>query len=142
MIKSSITDPSKGIQARVSDFGELITGSLSYDESSTLKMEAASTVYNIVTPSTGEYIVITGMLLYANRNVSATTEATVDVYCSSAGPSSARTGSSMLLTEIPKQSYRDITSLSLFCEPGNWINATTSDDDVYITIMYKRIRKL
>jgi hypothetical protein len=142
MIKNIITDPSTGTQVKVTEFGELVQGAVAYDESSSVKMEVNDTVYNIVAPNTGEYLVITGILLYANRNVSGTTEATVDVYCSSTGPSAANTGDSLLLTEMTKQTYRDVTSLSLLCEPGSWINATTSDDDVYITIMYRRIAKL
>ena len=126
----------QGHSVRVTSYGQLVTAPVAYSQASSQKLEVDDTAYNLASPEASNLIVITDILLYANKSVSATTEAIVTIYESSVGPSEADVTTTLLQTEMLKQSSRDITGLNLVTTEGTWINAKTSDDDVFVTIMF------
>jgi hypothetical protein len=104
-------------------------------------MEVAGTAYNYVTPLMGHKIVITDILLYANKNVGAG-DATVTIYGNSTGPSDTTEDIVILQTEMLKQTSRDLTGLNIILDvEGHWLNGKTDDDDVYLTIGYYYVPK-
>lgn len=124
-----------GSTARVTEYGQLIVAPLDFSSSQAIKLETANTAYNFVAPVQDKIIVITDILLYANKNVGAG-DATVDVYTSDVGPDSTTIKESIIQTEMLKQTSRDLTGLNIKVNEGRWVNAKTDDDDVFVTIGY------
>ncbi len=122
-------------KARVTAFGQVITGPVDYNSVATQELAVASTVYNFVEPLAGHRIVVDGLLLYANRNVGVN-DATVTIYESTVGPDSAVISQTILQTQMLKQSRADIIGINFLCSEGSWINASTDDDDVFLTVLY------
>ena len=136
MIKTNLVDGTgTGNRARVTAFGQVITGPVSYNSVATQDMDVATQVYNFVIPQAGHRIVIDGLLLYANRNVGVN-DATVTIYESTGGPDSAVVSQTILNTEMAKQTRADIIGINFLCSEGSWINASTDDDDVFLTVLY------
>ena len=118
--------------AGVTKNGQLTTAPVSYSVPIYKELATANTAYNFIKPKAGCRIVITDILLYANRNVGAN-DATVIVY--EADSASATTESKILFqTEMLKQTRADLTGLNLVVNEGKWVNAKTNDDDVFVTI--------
>ena len=125
-----------GRQACITKYGQLITSPLNYGTVSTVKMEVANTAYNYIEPRQNHKIVITDILLYANKNVGAS-DATVTIYTSDVGPSTTTVKETVLETEMVKQTARDLTGLNLLIDkPGRWVNGKTDDDDIFCSLVY------
>jgi hypothetical protein len=124
-----------GNTARVTKYGQLIVAPIDFSTAVATKLEVANTAYNFVVPKQDKIIVITDILLYANRNVGAN-DATVDIYTSDVGPTETTIKESIIQTEMLKQTSRDLTGLNLEVSQGRWVNAKTDDDDVFVTIGY------
>ncbi len=120
----------------VSRYGQLITGPVDYNKSVSVTLGTSATAVELIAPLPGHRIVIDGILLYANRNVSNTTEATVTLYSSDDGGASATQTSVIFNTELAKQTSRDFIGTNFLCIAGQWVNAITSDDDVFLTLLY------
>lgn len=140
MIKTLLVDGrGTGGQACVTQYGQVVVAPTDFSASSTVKMEAIDTAYNYIIPLSGSKIVITDILLYANRNVGVN-DATVDIYTSDVGPAETTIKETLLETEMLKQASRDLIGLNLIVEEGRWVNGKTDDDDIFCTIMYYYIR--
>ena len=71
-VKFRIVDGSgSGASAKVTSRGELVTGHVSYSSAYAVTVDAINTGYNFVGPQAGKQFVITGIYLYANKNVGA-----------------------------------------------------------------------
>lgn len=119
--------------AKVTTRGQLITSPLDFSIASSVKLEEDDTAYNLVAPVEGQQIVITDILLYANKNVGVG-DATVDVY-EAVADDTTDVLTVIVQTEMLKQTNRDFTGLNLITSEGSFINAKTDDDDVFVTIM-------
>ena len=119
---------------KVTDYGQLVTGDIDYSTPVAKTLTAINTAYNFVTPIRGKKIVITAMLLYANKGVGVN-DATVDIYQADAIDSLV-VDTSIISTEMVKQTSRDLLGLSMIVPEGKWINAKTDDASLFITIMY------
>jgi hypothetical protein len=125
-----------GRKARISEYGQLAVSPLDYSSVSSNKLEVANTAYNFIAPKSGHKVVITDILLYANKNVGAG-DATVVIYTSDVGPTATTVKETILETEMLKQTARDITGVNLIVEnEGRWVNAKTDDDDIFCQIGY------
>jgi hypothetical protein len=136
-IRDALFGTKKG--AGVTNNGELITAPLSYSVPIYKELAAANTAYNFIKPKAGCRIVITTILLFANRNVGAN-DATVVIYEADSADSTTET-KVLFQTEMLKQSRADITGVSLLVNEGKWVNAKTNDDDVFLTIAGYHIGK-
>lgn len=128
---------SDGQVARVSRFGQLTVSAVDYSTPVVQSMLLTDTAYNLVEPSQDRSIVITDIILTANKSVGAN-DATVEVY----EAESATTTSvfqSVLSLEMQKNSNLPLTGLNLIVPPGLWVNAKTDDDVVFVTLMYYRV---
>jgi len=133
MIKSALIDLLTGRAAKVTRFGELITGRYDYSDPIYHSMSSTATAYNFFTPISNKRLVITDILVDADRNVSPTTPATIDIYESS-GSTDTTIDKQILKLELLKNSSRDFTSLNFIASTGKWVNAKTDDATVNITI--------
>lgn len=135
MVETEIRDAGgTGNKALVTEFGQLVVGPIAYSSSATQKLELNDTAYNFIAPKKGKNIVITDILLYANRSVGVN-DATVEIYEADA-VDELIVSDTIIKTEMVKQTSRDLTGLNLITKGGKWINAKTDDDDVFVTIMF------
>ena len=133
--KTNIIDAhgtNKGV--RVSEYGQLVTGAIAYSTPVAQTLTVINTAYNFVAPLSGHKIVITAMLLYANKNVGVN-DAIVNVYEADA-EDELTIANPIITTEMVKQTSRDLLNLNLIIQEGKWINAKTDDASVFMTIMY------
>ena len=118
----------------VTQFGQLVTSPIDYSTPVAHALVLTGTAYNFVTPISGKRIVITDILIYANKGVGAG-DATVDIYEADSITETA-ISKSIISTEMLKQTSRDLTGLNLILSEGKWINAKTDDNTIFMTIMY------
>lgn len=133
-IKITVKDPFTGQEARVTDFGELVTGNLSFSEPISTLLGEDNTPVEIAPPKTNQIMVVTDLILYANRNVGVN-DARVILY-ESEESAVAQLGTDKVFfdQEMLKQSTLPLTGLNWKVGEGKFLNATTSDDDVFVNL--------
>ena len=124
-----------GNRVKVSEYGELVMAPVSYSTPSVGSLVANDTGVMFIPPQVSKRIVITGAIVAAGKNVSATTAAAVEVYESSTG-SGETVAQSILQTEILKSSTQSFLPLNVITSEGRWVMAKTSDADVNVSIYY------
>ena len=131
-----IVSPRDKTPAKVTTWGELVTGDLAPSTSSFKNLDVANTGYNFIAPVDGKDIFITGFHMYANKNV-ANTDAVVILYANGVSGTDLTTTEILFETEMPKFSSLTITGIKLkVTEQGMWVNAKTDDDDIFVTLFY------
>lgn len=133
MIKTTLVHGRTGKKARVTEYGELVTGRYDYSTPVYSSLSSTGTAYNFFVPKMKTRLVITDILIDADRNVSNTVPATIDIYESS-GVSDTTVDKQILKVELLRNTSRDLTGLNLIASEGKWINAKTDDATVNITI--------
>ena len=131
-----IIDPHTGVGARVTEFGQLVTSPIDYSTSSQIVADVADLPYNLVGPEHGRSIIITSILLTANKNVGVN-DATVTMY--SATTETATTGTDILQIELARNGQLVLTGLNLRIDSGLFLNVKTNDATVYATVFYYRV---
>lgn len=117
-------------QVNVTKRGELIVGSIEYSEPFYVELGVNAQIYNVVPAIAGKRFVITGTFIGADRNV--TTDATVHIYeALSVDGTSDR---DLFISDITRGAFVPITGLNIITQSSRWINATTDDDDIDLTI--------
>ena len=129
-----------GALARVSEFGELITGAVEYDSSSSAELTLVNTAFNLVKARGDAYTVITGLLLTANKDVGVG-DARIKVYSSNVSESSREQTELLFTTEMPQKTVLTLLPLRILVEPGLWINAETDDASIFVTMLHYHINK-
>ncbi len=122
-----------GDHAKVSSIGQLITAPFAYSLSQFNELAEDNTAYNFYPPIAGKQFVITGIRARADRDVSTTVDAIVIVY----------EASSLTSTTVDKTLHQEalvrgeavpLLPLNSLVNPGKFINAKTTDDDIHMTI--------
>ena len=131
-----IIDPHTGIGARVTEFGQLVTSPIDYSLSSQVVAIVDDLPYTAVSPEQGRSIIITSIILTANKDVGVN-DATVTLY--SASTAGATTGEDILQLELERNGKLVLTGLNLKVDIGLFLNIKTSDTIVYATILYYRV---
>lgn len=132
MLPVEIVDSGKS--AKVTSRGQLITAPIEYSSAYNATLDVAATAYNLVLPKAGKRFVITDLLMYANKNVDNVTEAAVVLYEASSEISTT-VAAEIVSTEMLRSATRDFIGLNLITSESVHINAKTSDDDVFVTLM-------
>ena len=134
----NIKDSDSGKVAKVTKFGQLVVAPIAYSIPVTQEMDVIDTAFNFVTPEQGQSIVITDIVIAANKDVSPTEPAIVEVYTADANDS-ITVITEILLTQIPRSTTVPITGLNLLIGEGVWVNSKTNDNNVSLTIMFYRV---
>lgn len=99
------------------------------------------TAFNFYTPVAGKQFVISSAFAYGDKQVSSSTNATVEIYeALSAGTTIV--DRCLLKFEIGQNQFQSYTLLNLLVNGNRYINAKTSDDDVHMNILGHYIDKL
>jgi len=136
MLDVTIADgQGSGKAAKVSSLGELVTVPYDYDDVVSKTLGTADTAVNFFVGKSGQNLIITGIFMFANKNVGVN-DATVSIYEASASGTAAASASKTLInTEMLKQSARAFSGLNLKVTEGKFVNGETNDDDVFVSIM-------
>ena len=134
-MKVEIKDSHSGRTARVTQFGQLVTAPLAYSKPVQKVLDTPNTAFNFVEPSAGNFIVITDILVYASKSVSNTTPADIQIFQSDE-IDSLTVVEGIARPQLIAGSNSELIGLNLIVSPGRWVNATTDDATVQITIMF------
>jgi hypothetical protein len=120
--------------AKVTNRGQVVTAPIEYDQSYFNSMTSTGTAYNFVTPKTKMRFVITGFIATSNKDVGTTNGATIPII-ETDGPASTTPTKTLLQLELTKLDGRELTGLNLLTNKGVWVNASTNDATVNLTLM-------
>lgn len=133
-----ILGQSTGVKAKVTKFGQLVVAPIDYSTTSTVVLNATGTPFNILSPETGKAIVITDIIVNADKSVSNTTPANIEIY--SAEEADLLTVFNLIVApQLTGSSQQVMTGLNLLIDAGLWVNAKTDDASVLVTIMSYRL---
>jgi len=123
-----------GQQVSVNDAGELLISYGPFDLTVFNELDIANQAYNFYGPKGQQQFVMTGFLMYGDKQVSATTNATVIIYEASA-PDSATVDRVLIQVEVGQNQAVPFPSIRVLANRGVYINAKTDDDDIHMTIL-------
>ena len=135
MIQVKLNDGTgAGHSAKVTHTGELVTVRGNYDQTFQDSMTSINTAYSLVVPKAAKQFIITGIVINADKNVSATDGAVVEVY--EATDATTTTATKTILTlNIGKNSTIPLTGILIQTTRGTFLNAKTDDATVNITLL-------
>jgi len=120
-------------QVKVNEAGELLISDGPYDASEFRELDLTNTAYNFFGPRGREQFVITGFLMYGDKQVNSSTNATVVIY--EASESDSTTEDRILVqVEVGQNQSIPFPNIRILCSKGVYINAKTDDDDIHMTI--------
>lgn len=132
MLKVMLTD-GNGKAVKVNEGGELQVSSGPYDLARFNELAEPNTGYNYYAPNGTHQFVITGFLIYGDKQVSNTTNATVVIYEASQ-PDTATADRVLVQLEVGQNQSIPFPNIRILCTKGVYINAKTDDDDIHMTI--------
>lgn len=134
---SVIKDNDSGKTARVSRFGQLIVAPLEYSTPVADEVDAPGTAFNFIGPEQDQSIVITDIILSADRNVGVNG---ADVVIYEASNTTTITEDQIILdVDMVKQTTLAVNGLNLIVPEGKFVNAKSDDVNIKITIMFYRV---
>lgn len=133
-----IIDSRDGVAARVTRYGQLVVSPLDYSTPVTVEMTTINTAYNMLVPETGKNIVITDVLVSADKNVSPTAPAEIEIYEADA-VDSLTPAPSLVRPRLISAGNLPLIGLNVLVPEGKWLNAKTNDGTVLVTVMYYRV---
>jgi hypothetical protein len=136
-VPSHIVDPHNGLAARVTEFGQLVVAPIAYSVPVADTLTVINTAYNFVEPEAGHQIVITDVILTADKTVGVN-GAAVEIYTADS-PTSTVVTKSVLDIEMLKNTSRDLIGLNFLVGKGRWVNAKSDDVNIQVTIGYYRV---
>ena len=120
-------------KAKVTGRGEVVVAPISYSKSYFNEMTSINTAYNFIKPKSGYEIVITSIIVNANKTVSSTDGALIEVFTSS-DVNSIVPVDDIMTVQLIKNSRQALTGLNIKVDSGVWINAVTDDATIFLTI--------
>ena len=128
-----VEDGESGDTAKVTKYNQLVTAPLDFSTFYTANAATVNTAYNVIVPRTNKIFIITDIVLGANRNVSGTNGAIVDLY-EATGPGVTVVSKQIIQDELLKQTKLVLTGLNIAVTEGTWVNLKTDDDDIRANI--------
>lgn len=120
-------------QVQINEAGELLISDGPYDLAMFNELAAPNTAYNFFGPKGREQFVITGFLIYGDKQVSSSTNATVVIY-ESDQPDSTTESRVLVQVEVGQNQSIPFPNIRILCDKGVYLNGKTDDDDIHMTI--------
>ena len=98
-------------------------------------MDTFNTGYSFIPPISRKKIVITGILLSTDKDVSGAVGSAIEIYESTTG-AGTDVATSILQVDLIKQKTLSLIGLNLITSEGTWVMGKMSDDDVKVSIYY------
>ena len=122
-----------GKAVKVNDGGELQVAQGEYDLAVFKELDLIDTGYTFYKPFGNYNFVITGFLIYGDKQVGSNTNATVVIYESSEENSLVE-DRVLVQVEVGQNQSIPFPNIRLLVTHGKYLNAKTSDDDIHMTI--------
>jgi len=129
---------SRDTTAKVTKFGQLVVAPLAYSTPVGADLDATGTAFNFIIPEAGQSVVITDIIVAADKNVSNTTPADIQIFETSA-IGSTTVDQIIVRPQLLRASNASFIGLNLLVPEGKFVNATTDDANILITIMFYRV---
>lgn len=113
--------------------GEMQITNGPYDLAVFKELAEDDTAYCFYPPNGKNQFVMTGFLIYGDKQVSSQTNATVIIYEASA-PDSATVDKIIVQLEVGQNQSIPFPNIRILTNVGVYINAKTDDDDIHMTI--------
>jgi hypothetical protein len=124
---------SEGNSAKVNNNGELLVSGGAYDLAQFIELDLVNTAYNFFKPLGRQQFVITGFLVYGDKQVSPTTNSTVVIYEASQEDTIV-VDRVLVQFEVGQNQSIPFPNIRILCNAGTYINGKCDDDDVHMTI--------
>lgn len=134
-IVGTIVDAASKRAADVTAAGELVVGPVACNIASAAELAIAATGYNLAAPLAGCEIILDGFIINADKGVSATNGADIELY-EADSDSETTVAKQIVKVNVVKLDTLAVTGLNICVSSGKWINAKTDDNTVNVTIMY------
>lgn len=134
----NIIDSKTGNAARVTRFGQLVVAPIAYSEPISQNLDTVDTAFNFITPQSDHNIVITDIIASADKSVSVTEPAEVEIYQSDEVDSLVIVDT-IVSPRLLRGDSLPLTGMNLLIDEGRWVNAKTNDNNILITIMFYRV---
>ena len=132
-----IKDNNSGFQAKVTKFGQLVVSPLQYSTRVADEIDVINTAFNFIGPKQDQSVVITDIILSADRNVGVNG---ADVVIYEATSAATLTEDQIILdVDMVKQTQLTVNGLNLIVPEGKFINVKSDDANIKITIMFYRV---
>lgn len=132
-IEAIIRDPREDRGVGVGIDGRLFTGPSSFSMTFNGELGTVDTPVNIVPAKASRQFIITDIILVGNKSINTNVDAVVTIYEASSATSATQ---DQVITTLPVARGGQITMNGIFLGGGEavYINGTTSDDDVFVSI--------
>ena len=134
----NVSDSLNNVSARVTKYGQLVVSPLSYGEPIEIDLAVINTAYNFIEPKAAHSIVITDIIVFADKGVSQTDPAEIDIYQADA-PDTLTISKAILKPKLLRGGAFSAVGLNMIVPEGKWINAKTNDNIISVTIVYYRV---
>ena len=126
---------------RITTAGQIVTGNLAFDLTKFVKLDVATTVYNFYKPKAGLQFIISGIIATGNKSIAANAEALVEIYEGSS-ITDATVDKELITFGLTQSTVLPMFPLNILVSEGKFVNARTSDDDVFLTVVGYYIPKV
>lgn len=133
-LRTRITDPITNRSATVKVDDALSVAPAKFSKAYNATMGVSNQIYNVVPLQHNCSFVITGIFVKANRQVSNTVDATVEIFEASSAESGTVLNSLFTIPMVRGETFL-FNPIYVKVENTSYINARTNDDDVYVTIL-------
>jgi hypothetical protein len=134
----TIVDSKDSKAVRVTKFGQLVVAPLAFSAPITIELDVINTAFNFLTPETGKSIVITDIVVSANKDVSNVDPAEIEIYEADA-VDELTLAPGIISPRLIRAANLTLNGLNLLVPEGKWVNAKTNDNNVLITLMFYRV---
>ena len=124
--------------AEVTPFGQIVVAPLDFSRPATAQLAVAGVAVNLIEPLHGHSIVITDIMLSTSRTVGVNG---ADIVVFEGVTAETLIPIEVVFeTDLAKSTFVPITGLNLGVPQGRFVNVTTSDVAVFITVMFYRVK--
>ena len=124
---------SLGNTAKVNNNGELLVSTGAYDLAEFNELAEINTAYSFYKPLGSQQFVITGFLVYGDKQIGTGTNSTVIIYEASQ-EDTTDVDRVLVQFEVGQNQSIPFPNIRILCNSGKYINGKCDDDDVHMTI--------
>lgn len=134
----NIMDTLNGVGVRVSRFGQLIVAPIDYSTPIEHDLDVADVAFNFIEPVAGHSIVITAIIVAADKDVSVTEPASIEIFEADAIDSTTP-NPEIINPQLLRGANLPLIGLNMIVPEGKWVNATTTDTIITLTLLFYRV---
>jgi len=134
----NIQDPRSKKSALVTKFNQLVVAPLDYSTPVEIQLDVINTAFNFIEPRPGQSVVITDIIVSADKSVSPSTPANIQIYGADA-IDSLTVSIGAISPQLVSAANVSFIGLNLLVPEGKFVNAKTDDTNINLTVMFYRV---